>query len=97
MVLLHFREMMILPGLTPNGCKVIFVYLKRTEPELLNPSECVKVLSMIIDMLLMNFGTFNGLIIVYDMKSFGFGHIGRLSVNILKKYIYFLQVCMAIQ
>lgn len=71
----------------------MFVYAKRTEAELFVMSDFIKALSMVIDMLLMTSGTFNGLIIIYDMKGFSLSHIGRLGINMMKKYVYFLQVC----
>lgn len=81
-----------MPESTPDGCKVLFVYAKRLEPELFVLSDFIKALSMVIDLLLMTSGTFNGLIIVYDMKGFSLSHVGRLSINMMKKYVYFLQV-----
>ncbi|XP_060865337.1 alpha-tocopherol transfer protein-like [Metopolophium dirhodum] len=80
-----------LPGSTPDGCKVIFIYAKRVEAELFVLSDFIKALSMVIDMLLMTSGTFNGLIIIYDMKGFSLSHVGRLGINMMKKYVYFLQ------
>ncbi|CAH1711992.1 alpha-tocopherol transfer protein-like [Aphis gossypii] len=80
-----------LPGSTPDGCKVIFVYAKRVEAELFVLADFIKALSMVIDMLLMTSGTFNGLIIIYDMKGFSLSHVGRLGINMMKKYVYFLQ------
>lgn len=87
-----FRGFCLLPGSTPDGCRVIFIHLKRVEPELFVISDFIKALSMVIDMLLMTSGSFGGLVIVYDMKGFSLGHMGRLAVNMVKKYIYFLQV-----
>ncbi|KAL5241687.1 hypothetical protein ACI65C_009097 [Semiaphis heraclei] len=81
----------VLPGLTPDGCKCMFVYAKRVEAELFVLSDFIKALSMVIDMLLMTSGTFNGLIIIYDMKGFSLSHVGRLGINMMKKYVYFLQ------
>ncbi|XP_025421471.1 alpha-tocopherol transfer protein-like [Sipha flava] len=81
----------VLPGSTTDGCRVIIVYAKRLEAEFFVLTEFIKALSMIIDMLLMNSGTFNGLIIVYDMKGFSLSHVGRLGINMMKKYVYFLQ------
>ncbi|XP_060842651.1 alpha-tocopherol transfer protein-like [Rhopalosiphum padi] len=80
-----------LPGSTPDGCKVIFIYAKRVEAELFVLADFIKALSMVIDMLLMTSGTFNGLIIIYDMKGFSLSHVGRLGINMMKKYVYFLQ------
>jgi len=82
----------VLPGSTPDGCKCIFIYAKRVEAELFILSDFIKALSMVIDMLLMTSGTFNGLIIIYDMKGFSLSHVGRLGINMMKKYVYFLQV-----
>lgn len=90
--MLLFRGFCVLPDLTPDGCKVIFMYLKRVETEYFVLSDFIKVLTMVIDMLLMTSGTFDGLIFVYDMKGFSLSHISRLSINMIKKYIYFLQV-----
>lgn len=95
-LLLHFSGICLLPEFTPDGCKVIFVHALRLEPELFILADFIKTLSMVIDMLLMTSGTFNGLIIVYDMKGFGLSHIGRLGINMMKKYVYFLQVCISI-
>lgn len=81
-----------MPGSTTDGSRVIFVYAKRLEAELFVLTDFIKALSMTIDMLLMNSGTFNGLIIVYDMKGFSLSHVGRLGLNMMKKYVYFLQV-----
>lgn len=87
-----YRSYNVLPGSTTDGCKVIFIYAKRLEAELFVLTDFIKALSMTIDMLLMNSGTFNGLIIVYDMKGFSLSHVGRLGINMMKKYVYFLQV-----
>lgn len=84
--------MCVLPKSTPDGCRVLFVQAKRLEAELFVLSDFIKALTMTIDMLLMTSGTFNGLIIVYDMKGFSLSHVGRLGINMLKKYVYFLQV-----
>lgn len=91
---LIFRAFCVFPKTTPDGCKVIFVYAKRLEAELFVLADFIKALSMTIDMLLMTSGTFNGLIIVYDMKGFSLSHVGRLGINMMKKYVYFLQVTM---
>jgi len=81
----------LLPESTPDGCRVIFIYAKRIEPELFVLSDFIKALTMTIDMLLMTSGTFTGLIIIYDMKGFSLSHVGRLGINMMKKYVYFLQ------
>lgn len=94
--MLHFSGICTLPELTPNGCKVIFVHALRVEPELFIMADFIKTLSMVIDMLLMTSGTFDGLIIIYDMNGFGLSHIGRLGIGMMKKYVYFLQVCKKI-
>lgn len=90
--MLVFRGFCLLPDSTPDGCRVIFMYLKRVESEYFVLSDFIKVLTMVIDMLLMTSGTFEGLIFVYDMKGFSLSHISRFGINMLKKYIYFLQV-----
>lgn len=87
------RGICLLPEPTPDGCRVLFVYCKRPEAELFVLSDFIKALSMSLDMLLMNSGTFDGLIIIYDMKGFTLSHVGRLGINMMKKYVYFLQVC----
>lgn len=87
-----FRGFCLFPKPTSDGCRVIFVYAKRLEPELFVLSDFIKALSMVIDMLLMTSGTFEGLIIMYDMKGFSLSHVGRLGINMMKKYVYFLQV-----
>ncbi|XP_050439739.1 alpha-tocopherol transfer protein-like [Adelges cooleyi] len=81
----------LFPEPTPDGDRVIFLYPDRTEPELFVFAEVIKGISMLMDMLLMTSGTFNGLVIIYDMKGFTLSHMARLSVGLMKKYVYFLQ------
>ncbi|KAL0129299.1 hypothetical protein PUN28_004181 [Cardiocondyla obscurior] len=51
----------------------------------------MKLLNMVIDHWLYTEGTSVGHIILIDMKSVTFGHVGRLSPMGLKKFLYYLQ------
>ncbi|XP_050544851.1 alpha-tocopherol transfer protein-like [Daktulosphaira vitifoliae] len=76
---------------TPEGDRVVLIQGKELDPECFVLPDFIKALSMVLDMLLMTSGTFNGLIIVYDMKGFTLGHIGRMGIGMMKKYIFYLQ------
>lgn len=47
---------------------------------------------MVTDMCIMNEGTAKGYIIVMDMNGVVFGHLARLGILTMKKFMFYLQV-----
>lgn len=47
---------------------------------------------MVSDLCIINEGTAKGYIIVMDMKGVVFGHLARLNILLMKKFMCYLQV-----
>lgn len=81
----------IMVGTTKEGYKVIYGRLLDADPSHFVFNDCMKVLSMVIDLWLYTEGTCLGHIILVDMKNVSFGHVARLSPMSMKKWLYYLQ------
>lgn len=84
--------MTYLPELTPTGDRVLLIKMVDTNPDLFNFSHQVKCFDMITLAHLHINGPDNGLIILFDLKGIVFGHFLKLSVVVMKKFLYYLQV-----
>lgn len=81
-----------LPKPTKNGDTVIFAKILDPNPDNFNYGVTVKCFDMITTSHLHQDGPDNGVIILMDLKGVVFGHVLKLSVVIMKKFLYYLQV-----
>ncbi|XP_037037520.1 alpha-tocopherol transfer protein-like [Bradysia coprophila] len=80
-----------LPGLTPDGYKSIFARWMDSDPSKFVFGDALKLFTMVSDMCIMDEGTVNGYMIVMDMSGVTFGHLAKLGISTLKKYMLFVQ------
>lgn len=88
---------MILDKPTKEGYKIIFGRLIDYEPSHYVYNDGMKYLNMVIDSWLLDEGTTQGHVILFDTKNVAFGHVGRLSPMGLKKFLYYLQEALPVR
>ncbi|XP_071639618.1 alpha-tocopherol transfer protein-like [Temnothorax longispinosus] len=81
----------VLEGTTKEGYKIFYGRLLDSDPSHVVYNDVLKFLNMVIDLCLYTEGTYEGYIILFDVKNVSFGHVGRLSPMVLKKWLYYLQ------
>ncbi|GLV38428.1 uncharacterized protein CBL_13021 [Carabus blaptoides fortunei] len=87
----------ILPGCNSDGHRVIYCRLVDIDPTKYVFSEQLKLFTMIVDTWLLQEGTMPGHIIVFDMEGVSFGHLTKLGLMTMKKYMYYLQEAMPVR
>lgn len=86
-----------LEGKTNEGHRVIYCCLWDTDPNKYVFGENLKMFTMMIDLWLLKEGTMMGHHIVFDMDGVSFGHLTKLGLMTMKKYMYYLQDCMPVR
>ncbi|XP_024892546.1 alpha-tocopherol transfer protein-like [Temnothorax curvispinosus] len=81
----------VLEGTTKEGYKIFYGRLLDSDSSHVVYNDVLKFLNMVIDLCLYTEGTYEGYIILFDVKNVSFGHVGRLSPMVLKKWLYYLQ------
>lgn len=82
----------LLPKQTPDGYSVIYIKLMNSDPDLYNYPLQIRCFDMYTLLKLHLDGPKKGMIILVDMKGIVFGHLLKLSVVVMKKFLYYLQV-----
>lgn len=85
---------MPLDQLTPHGYKVIYFKLVDSTVSKFDFAAVIKLFCIVADLWLLEEGAANGHMICFDMDKFLFGHMTRLNPITLKKFLYYLQVCL---
>ncbi|KAG5875655.1 hypothetical protein JTB14_018653 [Gonioctena quinquepunctata] len=86
-----------LPKLTPQEDLVLFVKLMDLNPDNYNFAAQVKCFDMLTLLHLHQNGPPKGVVIMMDLKGLVFGHFLKLSVVVMKKFLYYLQEGMPIR
>ncbi|CAH1118414.1 unnamed protein product [Phaedon cochleariae] len=86
-----------LPDLTPEGDLILFVKMMDTDPENYHYGTQINCFDMITLLHLHQHGPAKGVIIVFDMKGFAFGHFLKVNVAYMKTFLYYLQEGMPIR
>lgn len=86
-----------LPGLTPDGYKPIYAKLTDSDSSQFVYADALKLYIMISDLCIMDEGTANGYIIVMDMSGVTFGHLAKLGILTMKKFMMYLQEGMPVR
>lgn len=76
---------------TPEGNRVIFGRLADTDTSKFNFSDILKLYCMVFDSWMAEEGIEKGHIIVMDLKGVTLGHVARLGLVAMKKFLFYLQ------
>ncbi|XP_018572841.1 alpha-tocopherol transfer protein-like [Anoplophora glabripennis] len=87
----------LLPKQTPDGYSVIYIKLMNSNPDIYNFPLQIRCFDMYTLLALHQVGPKEGMIMLVDMKGIVFGHFLKLSVVIMKKFLYYLQEAMPIR
>lgn len=83
--------------MTPEGYAVSYMKLIDCNPDKYVFNDQIRAFDMAIMVNLATHGTYNGVIMVIDMEGAVFGHLTKLSVITMKKFLYYLQEAMPIR
>ncbi|XP_011179298.2 alpha-tocopherol transfer protein-like [Zeugodacus cucurbitae] len=86
-----------LPQTTPEGYRVIIGKLADTNASNFNFVDCMKLYCMIFDMWMCEDGIRPGHIMVMDLKGVTLGHVARIGIFQMKKFLFYLQEAAAIR
>ncbi|KAH8383350.1 hypothetical protein KR009_008065 [Drosophila setifemur] len=86
-----------LPEVTPKGYRVIIGKLDDLNASNYNFADVMKLYCMIFDFWMYEDGIQPGHIIVIDLKGVSLGHVARIGLLQMKKFLYYLQEAAAIR
>lgn len=86
-----------LPRATPEGYRVIIGRLTDTDTSKFNFADIMKFYCMVFDLWMAEGGIEQGHIIVMDLKGVTLGHVARLGLLTMKKFLFYLQEAAAIR
>ncbi|EDV92764.1 alpha-tocopherol transfer protein-like [Drosophila grimshawi] len=86
-----------LPGATPEGYRVIVGKLDDLNTSNFNYADVMKLYCMVFDYWMYEDGIQPGHIIVIDLKGCSLGHVARIGLLQMKKFLYYLQEAAAIR
>lgn len=76
--------------------RVFFTSFKNPDPRQYEYIDTVKYFFMMMDHLLITSGSFDGLILTMNAANMSWRHIARTPMNVMKKILGFVQVCIHI-
>lgn len=94
---LHCRFCAELPGLSKQGCKLLFGKLIDPDPSHFSFEDCNKYIFMECDLVGLRNGTCDGYLFIADMSNVSLGHVGRLSPMGLKKLVMYIQEAIPVR
>ncbi|KAH8232164.1 hypothetical protein KR032_001145 [Drosophila birchii] len=86
-----------LPGATPEGYRVIMAKLDDLNASNYNYADCMKLYCMVFDYWMYEDGIQPGHVIVIDLKGTSLGHVARIGLLQMKKFLFYLQEAAAIR
>ncbi|XP_013113303.2 uncharacterized protein LOC106091355 isoform X2 [Stomoxys calcitrans] len=95
-----YADMVLLPGMTPDNCRVSLLYINNPDPKMMHHAQDIKAYFMVTDYrfsmpdMITSEGKAllaEGEIKIIDMKHFTLKHIPRLSIWALRTTIKYLQ------
>lgn len=90
-----FREMAILPKRTKEGYRVYLARISSPDVSAFDWAVAMRVYVMNVHMTLAEEGPENGYVFVFDMATLTLGHLTKLSIGYLKKFMAYVQVSFA--
>lgn len=89
---IFFSCFSLLPACTPDGHRVIFCQLLHTDPSEYIFADALKLFTMLVDVIVENEPLAPGFRIIFDMAGLTLGHVNRLSIGLIEKILFYLQV-----
>ncbi|XP_017855598.1 PREDICTED: alpha-tocopherol transfer protein-like [Drosophila arizonae] len=86
-----------LPGATPEGYRVIVGKLEDLNASNFNYADVMKLYCMVFDYWMYEDGIQPGHVIVIDLKGCSLGHVARIGLLQMKKFLFYLQEAAAIR
>ncbi|XP_062125107.1 alpha-tocopherol transfer protein-like [Drosophila sulfurigaster albostrigata] len=86
-----------LPGTTPEGYRVIVGKLSDLTTANFNYADLMKLYCMIFDLWMYEDGIQKGHVIVIDLKGCSLGHVARIGLLQMKKFLFYLQEAAAVR
>ncbi|KAH8357436.1 hypothetical protein KR084_006783 [Drosophila pseudotakahashii] len=86
-----------LPGATPEGYRVILAKLDDLNTSNYNFADVMKLYCMVFDFWMYEDGIQPGHVIVIDLKNTSLGHVARIGLLQMKKFLFYLQEAAAIR
>ncbi|XP_037954883.1 alpha-tocopherol transfer protein-like [Teleopsis dalmanni] len=86
-----------LPKSTPEGYKIFVGKLNDPNASNFNYADCMKLYCMVYDLWMYEDGIKPGHIIVLDLKNCSLGHLARIGILQMKKFLFYLQEAAAIR
>lgn len=94
---IFFSCFSLLPGYTLDGHRVIFCNLLRTDPSEYIFADALKIFTMLVDTIVENEPLCPGYRIIFDMAGITLGHVNRLSIGLMEKILFYLQVSFSLE
>ncbi|XP_064552531.1 clavesin-2 [Drosophila montana] len=86
-----------LPGTTPEGYRVIVGKLEDTNASNFSYADIMKLYCMVFDYWMYEDGIQPGHVIVIDLKGCSLGHVARIGLLQMKKFLFYVQEAAAIR
>ncbi|XP_030379674.1 alpha-tocopherol transfer protein-like [Scaptodrosophila lebanonensis] len=100
----EYADILPLPGLTPDKCKVSLYRFRDTQPSKMHHTEDTRAFFMVTDCRFITADDSarpdvlsEGEIQIFDMMGTTMGHIGRLTISTLRAYVKFLQLAFPVR
>lgn len=77
--------MVLLPGLTDEGHRVLLMKIDCADASQYNLLDHMKRCSMVVDFYLQHGVDFSGLHVVHDLERIGLGHLSRFSLQLMRE------------
>lgn len=83
-----------LDQMTSQGYKVMYMKLVDSSITKFDFTSLVKLFNFVADLWLLEEGAAEGHLLCFDLDKFQLGHMTRLNPITIKKFLYYLQVCL---
>jgi hypothetical protein len=84
-----------MPKRDQHGNVVMVARVAVLDPDKFHYNNAMKTWFMLQDVCLLEHGTTPGFVILVDSKGCGLGHLTKISIQTLKKYCMYTQVCQS--
>lgn len=88
--------MIVTPRTTPEGYQVLMYRLSDSDPQKLFFNDLMKTFFLFNDIRLSEDGLSPGYIVIFDMKGVSLGHLTRVNLSAIRKFMSYIQVSRTI-
>ena len=85
-------EMVALEGRDPQGNLIFMQRMRDTDTSKYDPNVVMRGISMMTEAYLYEHGSIPGVVLIFDQRGYGLGHVAKVSISQAKKIFYYLQV-----